>query len=381
MIICKIAIIVMLWAVTLWRLPSAVRNPGKRTLWVCFAALALAITLGTPVIGGVIDQAVGVVNASILAKNLFGVVDCAAALEFVVSMARPQSLDRIRKPHRILAALAMIALIVLFAQVPMAEEVDDFYHAYAGHWGATAYSAVFIGYLGIVMAVGTWLFWSYSRHTDATSLRVGLRLLATGTAAGLTYTTARMEQMLSRLHCATPLLDADLINNIEWAAIALILAGNTLPACGVAIRSIRDRRALRAVRPLWESLTSQVPDVVLTAQPGEGPRLRLHRLIIEVRDSCRALAPYADETVRECAIQNAQAQGLEGDHLKTMAEALTLRAAHAAKAAGHKPAALGQIGDSAIFGKLDLDTEIRRLNELSKAFHSPTATAFVKEQS
>ena len=379
MISPKIIILAAIWAVAIWRLPAAIRVPKQRVLWLCFAALAVAITLGIPSVGHALDTAVGIRNLSTLLKHLVTVIDCAAAMEFVVSMARPEAAPKIRGPQIAVAALAMITLITLFTQIPMPAEVDDFYKAYAGSSLATAYSVVVIGYLGVVMAVGTWLFWSYSRHAGAAWLRAGLRCLAAGTAVGMTYTVLRVGQMVTALLGRSQPVSSNMISDIEWLAIALILIGNTIPAIGVAARALQDIRAIRAIRPLWTSLTAHVPDIVLEAQRGQGPRLRLHRMVIEIRDATLALEPFADEQAREEAARTAKAQGLTDEQAEYMTEALILRAAAAAKAAGREPSPSTAVGDTSAPEGLDFDAEVRRLQGLNDAYHSPLAEAFATE--
>ncbi|MGA5819988.1 MAB_1171c family putative transporter [Kitasatospora sp. NPDC094028] len=373
----KIAVLTLLWTVTLWRLPSAIRVPAQRALWVGFAALAVVSTISIPAISHAIDRAAGITNVSILLKHLIGIIDCGAALEFVVTMARPDLVTRIRKPHITLAVTAAATLSILFARIQMPAEVDDFYKAYAGSWSATTYAAVFIGYLGVVMTVATWLFWSASRNAGAAFLRTGLRVLAAGTATGMLYTVLRMTQMFAELF-DTDLIDTNLISNVEWIAMALILIGNSIPAGGVAARALRNRRHLRQIRPLWTALTGQVPEIVLTPTKRQSQRLRLHRLVIEIRDASLALTPYADDHVRAQARQAAQAQGLRGDALDAMIEALTLRAAHAAKAAGKTPAVVSDETESTAPHPegIDFDAEIVRLHHLNEAYHSASARTF-----
>ncbi|MFD8316277.1 MAB_1171c family putative transporter [Kitasatospora purpeofusca] len=373
----KIAVLAMLWTVTFWRLPSAIRVPKQRALWVGFAALAVVSTIGIPTVSHAIDHAAGITNLAILLKHLIGIIDCGAALEFVITMARPDLVARIRKPHIILAVTAAVSLSVLFVRIQMPTEVDDFYEAYAGSWSATTYAAVFIGYLGVVMTVATWLFWSASRNAGAAFLRTGLRVLAVGTAVGVLYTALRMIQMFAQL-VDVDLIDANLINNVEWVAMALILIGNSIPAGGVAARAIRNRRHLRQISPLWSALTGQVPEIVLAPTKRQSQRLRLHRLVIEIRDASLALTSYADDHVRAQARQAAQDQGLHGDALDAMVEALTLRAAHAARSAGKPPVAISDQAEGTPPEGIDFDAEIVRLHHLNEAYHSPAAAAFVR---
>lgn len=375
----KTIVVAMLWAVTLWRLPSAFRVPKQRPLTVSFAALTVSVTLSIPDLLRAVDRTAHVHNLGILVAHLVGIVGIAAALEFVVAMARPRLLRTIRKPHAAVIAFAAVALTVLFALVRQPTEVNDFYQAYASSWAAVAYSAIYMGYLGLVMVVGTWLFWTYSRYAGAASLRLGLRVLAAGTGTAAVYTVLRMAQMLIQFSGSpSPFNEGELFAG-EWCAIALVLLGSTIPALGVARRYLHDLRSLRRIRPLWTALTAEVPDIVLSPDRRQGLRLRLHRVVIEIRDVSLVLLPYADQSVRGQARLAAQAMQVEDGTLDLVTEALVLRAAHAAKAASRKTSSVATAADEAAPEGIDLADEIRRLSIISDAYHSSAAAAFALE--
>ncbi|MGF1425712.1 MAB_1171c family putative transporter [Kitasatospora sp. LaBMicrA B282] len=376
----KYVVFAVLWMISIWRLPSAVRVPQQRALWLGFAALAVVDTIGIPAVSHGIDHALGVTNLYVLLKLLLGVVCCLAVTQWVTNMVRPDLVRRVLRPHLALAAAAATALCVLFAHLRMHQEVDDFYLAYGGSVTAAAFSGVFETYLGVVMAIAGWLFWSNSRHAGAATLRVGLRVLAAGTAVGFLYAALRIVQMTTAIVAPHATPPHKLVNDTFWVAVALIVTGNTIPACGVAARSLRDRRHLRELRPLWATLTTQVPEIVLHSPKGQSPRLRLHRLAIEIRDASLALTLYAPDQVHGRAIEAARARGLSGDELDAMVEAMTLHAAYRAKSAGraHSPVA-SETEDAATPEGIDFDAEIQRLHLLNHAYHSPAATAFVQE--
>ncbi len=378
----KDTVLALLWAVTLWRLPAAVRVPRQRALWTAFASIAAASTLGEPGVVDHVDRLAGIHNLSTLGKNLLGIVGSAAILDFVVAIARPGALPRARRALTVLAAVSMTAMSVLFALAPRPTEVGDFYQANVGSVAGTAYCMVFTGCLGVAMTVATWLFWGYSRHAGAAWLRSGLRLLGAGTALGALYSLLRAALMLlgflrPGVVDATASTVADVVEN---AAIALIIVGSSLPAVGVLWRSVRDWRALRRIQPLWAELTGAVPDIVLDARSHLTPRVRLHRTVIEVRDAVLVLSSYVPEHVRRQAEHTADLSGVQGDRRAALAEAIWLRTACAAKLDGAGIVSESERKATASDSMdLDFDAEVARLLVLSEAYHSPAARTHSKE--
>lgn len=378
----KITIVVMLWAVALWRLPSAIRIPQQRSLWIAFTCLALAATLSGQA-GQPFDQAAGINNLSVLAKHTIGIIACGAVFDFVLSMARPALVARTRLPHVILASCVMALMAVLFSQVDQPTEVENFYQAYARVPAATAYLLTFTSYLGIAMALATWLFLAYAPRTDTPSLRHGLRLLGIGTGVGAVYAAIRVADLTAQLaHWGFPLSEdttqqvADLV---QYTAIALIVLGNSLPAAGILARTGGEWRDSRKLTPLWSALTQAVPDIVLPLTSRRSIRVRLHRTVIEIRDACRELTPYAPAGARERAEQAARDAGLHGEAADTTAEALWLRATRDAKLHGSPPLGApthpGPERQPGLEG-VDLQAEVRRLLLLSEAYHSDLAASF-----
>lgn len=379
----QIVVLAMLWLVTCWRAPAAVRAPRQRALWTAFAGLTLAVTVGVPAIGGRIDATSGVLNLSVLLKHLVGIVACGAVLSFVVGMARPDLVPRLRRPHLAFGLSVLASLIVLFSLIPQRAEEADFYQAAPGSLAAAGYTLVFTGYLAVSMAVASWLFWTYSGRAGAGWLRTGLRVLGAGTAAGVCYALLRICQILLHLAGRPMFVGRAVLDGVEWTAIALILVGNSIPAVGVAWRGLRDWHTARRIRGLWASLTDAVPEVVLTARLGHGRRVRLHRLVIEIRDAALVLAPHAPEELRERALATAERSGLPAERRAALAEALWLRAAREARLAGRMPAARAG-GADLVFEAApapasdfaDFAAETRRLRRLADAYHSPAADAF-----
>lgn len=379
----KLIIVVLLWLVALWRLPAAVRVPKQRAMWVAFTGLAVAATTSISAVGVRIDVLTGVNNASVLARQLVGIIAIGAVLDFVIAMARPNLLRASRKPNLVVGLAVMVAMTALFFNVPQPTRVENFYDAYRDSATATGYSLSFVVYLALATAVASWMCFSYSRDAARSWLRAGLRLLGAGTGIGTAYSLFRAAHLVSRLlPFGFPLGDASVqrvADAIEYSAITLIILGNCIAPVGVLKSTVADLRAIRRLKPLWASLTEAVPEVVLPASLRRRPRVRLHRIVIEIRDASRTLSAYATESVRARAHATASAHDYEGERLALTTEALWLRAARQARLDG---APLNDVREPSKSLEnhlrvlelepegLDFDAEVQRLTQLSIAYHS-----------
>lgn len=370
----------MLWAVTIWRVPSAVRTVKQRALWAAFAALTLSMTLRLPGVMHGLDHWAGVNNLSTLFKHWLGMIAAGAVVDFVVAIARPETGRRLRSRHYVaLTAMAVMAALFAFF-VPRPRELTDFYEENVGNGCATIYYLVFVVYLGIAMANATWLFWGSARHASARWLRTGVRLMGIGTAVGVLYTLLRSGYMASRLAGLADSSSDIAVDNatdaLKYMAIGTILVGSSIPAFGVAWRTVQDGRHHRKLQPLWQDLTAVTPDIVLRTGLLRSPRLRLYRRVIEIRDAALALDPYATREMRERARTAARQAGF-APATSPATEALWLRAAREAKARGASPVGSAQKAGAEGIDDLDFTTEVERLIQLAQVYHSPVADDFL----
>lgn len=380
------AVLLLLWAMVLWRAPAAVRMPRQRALWTTFAALTLAMTLRLPAVMDAVDGGTGINNLSTLLKHIIGVTAAAALLEFVHGITRPGSADG-RRTRLTATLVALGALTVLFFLLPRDSQTQDFFETHAGSGAATAYLMVWFGYLGTAMAIATALFWSAGRQAAAGWLRAGLRLLGVGSAAGVLYALLRAGYLLVRLlgpgDAAADAQAAEVTDLLKHAAIVLILLGTSIPAVGVAWRGWRQWRHLRRLQPLWRELTAAVPEVVLDEELRQHElRLRLHRRVVEIRDALLALQPYVDPVRRAAAYEVAASAATEERERRLLADACWVEIARHAKLTGREPgsAPAREVEDGAapVWGQLDdLDTEARLLTRLERARRSATVRRFV----
>lgn len=370
----------MLWAVTVWRAPSAVRTVKQRALWTAFAALTFSMTLRLPGVMHALDDWAEVHNLSTLIKHLLGMIAAGAVVDFVVAIVRPETSRRPRARHYA-ALTAMTAMTVLFAFfVPRRHEVTDFFKENAGNGWATVYYLVFVVYLGIAMATATWLFWGSARHASARWLRIGVRLMGLGTAVGVLYSLVRSGYMTSRLAGLTDSTSAIAVDNatdaLKYMAIGFILVGSSIPAFGVAWRTVQDGRHYRQLKPLWQDLTAVTPDIVLKTGLLRSPRLRLYRRVIEIRDAALALDAYSADDIRERARTAARGAGFDAT-TSPAAEALWMRAAREGKARGALPVGSTQEPGTVGIDDLDFTTEVLRLIQLARVYHSALADDFL----
>lgn len=375
----EFAILTMLWTVTIWRAPSAFRTPKQRALWLAFAAVTLSMTLRLPGIMNSIDTWAETNNLSTLIKHEIGITAAGAFIDFVVAIARPERKRRLR-PRHCIAVTTMVLMAVLFQFVPREHEVTDFFEENVGNSWATAYYTVFATYLCIAMATATRLFWGSVRYARGVWLRFGVRLMGIGTTAGALYALVRVIYLLGRLTGVTSGAGDEMADTVtdllKYCSIGLILTGSSIPALGVAWRTVRDWRHLRQLQPLWRDLTSSTPDIVLNTKLLWGPRLRLHRCVIEIRDAGLALVPYTSDTIRTAAQDIARAAGFDPESSPT-AEALRMRAAREAKASGCPPTGDPPEPGTKGIDDLDFNTEVDRLLQLARVYHSPLADGFL----
>ena len=85
----SVAVLALLWAIVLWRLPAAWASSWKRAPWAAFACLAVAMTLDLPAVTTGINQAAGINDIAVLIKHLAVLASCTAVLDWVTSLNNP----------------------------------------------------------------------------------------------------------------------------------------------------------------------------------------------------------------------------------------------------------------------------------------------------
>jgi len=381
---------VLLWSVTVWRAPSAIRNPRKRPLWTAFFALSVVMTVRPLPVAHTVDRLAHVGNLSFLIKHLSGILAAAAVLSFVNDMSerRTPGLKGVRL-HTAIPVTAAAAIAALFFATPQPFEADDLLTDYAHDWRITAYGVVWTTYLSAALFSATRLCRRWGRQSGTGLLGYGLRCTGIGTAIGMVYALHRIAALLLRHFDRNPVparLDDRISDLLLFGSLLFILTGSTLPALQRLRRWSRDYRDFLFLQPLWYDLTEAVPSVRLDPPRSRAAErlhfrdvhVRLYRRTIEIRDAILALSDHAPGSLRDRARSHVAASGLTGARAEIAAEACWLAAAREARLRGDPPPG-GPPPSATTDGGCDLPSEIKALRQLATAYDSELTKAFITD--
>ncbi|MCU7722736.1 hypothetical protein ODJ79_03315 [Actinoplanes sp. KI2] len=329
-----VVLLAVLWAATIARLPTLLRDRRQRAMWASLFAGALAETSIYPPVARAVGRPI--------LPYLLADVSTFVLLWFLAVLTG----RGIRRWQWALTVVALVALLALDAAGPSSA-------------AAVAFWVVVEGYLIAVLTSGTVLFLSVARAAPAGLPRLGLRTIAAGwslisLAAALTtvpIVLADFEEV------ATP------APYVQGAGTLLAVGGALVPAGRRARVVLGEYRSLLVLRPLWTAMRDAFPEVILFS-PGRAVvemagvdevRLRLYRRVIEIRDGMLALRPYLCGGVPETPQAEAAA----------IAEALRRRArgiAPCAESPGFAP-----VGP-------EMADEVAWLSRVSRAYRRGTVT-------
>ncbi|MEV0759438.1 MAB_1171c family putative transporter [Nocardia sp. NPDC050435] len=380
----------------LLRLPALIRKPEPGMLALCayFGVLAFTFAMSTPPIFVAFSKWIGV-------PNLAGMLgQCGAlaggVLQQLVVLAWSESKEEARRRVRrrlLLMGAVMVCMAILFTiSVPQMVTKP---HTYAVDSAAIpsyqVYLVVYLTAYGIAKIETGRLCWRYSREIGPGILRIGLRLAAAGSIAGLVYVAARFADV------AAPHLG---INGHQWepaaqlgAAIgaALMVTGWSVASWAVPLSSawgrVRRYRTYTRLGPLWNALHEVVPDVAL-AEADRGVPARwsprhsdflLYRRLVEIRDARIKLLPYYDPDYAAAARRRAESEGLPEHAVEAVVEATNLAVAIARKRSSPAPPPNQPFTADEETGK-DLHEEQQWLGTVARAFaRSPIVAELVSK--
>lgn len=384
----SIAVLVLLWAIVVWRLPAAWASSWKRAPWAAFACLAIALTLDLRAVTASIEQLTGITDISVLIKHLAVLASCTAVLDWVTSLSNPAATRGYLGRRHAAAAAVAVTLIVLFCFMPRQGISATQFTETATGPVAVAYLWVFYTWLAVSMVMAVALFQVARLSTPPAqrgpAVGAGLLLLSIGCAVAAVYAACQMAALALRppqpLGAATTSHWQEVSTGLENLAILLVLAGTVLPAAAGGWQSARELTALRALRPMWRDLTAATPGVAMGPVAASSPlgrtvrhgHLRLIRRATEIRDSALQLTSYVPGPVIATARAQLADRGLHGPQLGTATEACWLRLAASAAAAGGPPPD-GQ--RHTLPGGASLAEETARLRQIAAAYASPAVRA------
>ncbi|MGH3761649.1 MAB_1171c family putative transporter, partial [Actinophytocola sp.] len=316
---------VLAWALFLSR--RAGDDRARRCVRWVLLGLAVSLTVLTPAVYELAAELSGVGHLARLLGHGGMLFAAWAAQEFLAHM---NGLERGSRWHAWWIAGCFAVMCVLFALAPNLRPWTP---------GILEYCVVYL--VGQAPAFGNVirLGLRYARAADATALRIGMRLVAAGTACALVYLVNKVVRTASaRFEFDYAAGDTMLVGTaLPAAAHVLVLLGATLPAIvGWSHRYLQYQR----LGPLWRALYRADPAIALdppavadVLQVGR-LRLRLYRRVIEIRDGLLALHPYRDPRLAAIARERAIEAGLHGRRLDAAVEAAAVAAALRSRASG-----------------------------------------------
>ncbi|WP_067484291.1 MAB_1171c family putative transporter [Actinomadura hibisca] len=370
-------VVAALWLAIIWRLPSAIRHPGRLRLWFVYASQAIALTSGFPPVMDAMSRWQGLPGPAHLVKYLLGIIACWASLNWLAGTDFPVRSRWLA--HRHLATLAFgVLLTAIFVAIETTPKTEFALRA-AESPLVVAYLLIFDGCLALTLVVGAAIYRSSARMASDACVRAGLWLLYVhnilGTIYALTDSGVLTVDFLSRNSDTTPAWAYPTIALFSNSAVLLALVGLAIPPAGQTVARLRDRYRLIALRPIWHRLTSHAPEVVHLGRPRlrddlTRPDLKmgLLRRTLELHDARLLLRSRLSPQELQTITDSLQASGLEDAELASAVDAATLRVGIAALAQGRNhdqqllaPAAGGQ----------DLHSDVRLFLAIRRADRSP----------
>ncbi|MGI5337757.1 MAB_1171c family putative transporter [Streptomyces sp. CA-181903] len=340
-----------LWAVVAFRLYARPTTPGQWAIFRTFAALTVAATLRLTDIEHGIADLTGIRDLAILPKHLLVMLACFSLLGWVETVVPPREPEPSWRrwtslKYRVaLYGVTGIAAAVTFPYAaPSVEAPDgstDFATPQLGNLAGTLHLVTYLLPMGIALSLSALLCITAARRSDVRLLRLCMGLMAAGAGAGALYPVYRFTFLACGLtHWSYPLSEAGFQRGgalIQAVTILLVIAGSSVRAADVIVRSIRYRRGLIALRPLWQELASVLPpDVILnhfkngTSLKDDRRRLRdlygrLDERVVEISDATFELVPWICSDLRRQALAAARSAGLHGTDARAARVAICLR--------------------------------------------------------
>lgn len=219
-------------------------------------------------------------------------------------------------------------------------------------------------------------------------LRVGLRLVLAGAAAGLVWALWSAAPLLTGLTSGRQESGEDDVSAIAAVlALGLGIGGATLTAWAAYLtrpaRWLRAWRDYRRIGPLWEALHAARPEIELTppagllgrAGPPRDPEFALYRRVIEIHDGHLSLRahfhPLAPRWAADAGCSAAEPAVLEAAVLAVALEAAT---------AGRRFAGVADGDYAPSPARTDIAAETAWLVQVSQAFTGSAAVAEVRRR-
>ena len=279
-------------------------NSALRAMCAARLCNGLAFICMTPFVYVAIGRTLGVDNLGALVGDMLIITGaCATHVMLVVWFAEPARAGR--KVRAVicgyLGALLLMAVFFFRAALP-GEDPVDFEVRYASLRTGGYFCVVFCLTYGLNLANTTVRTWPASRSLSHPQLCSSLRLCAVGSVFVFGFIGGKLLGIIGRWSGTGRMDVAAVLISPLFAEIGslVIVGGYTVPLWRRRLAGSLSRiRSYRRLYPLWYALYEATPSIALyeprsPRAPLWAPRLetRLYRLIIEIGDGRRSLAPY-----------------------------------------------------------------------------------------
>ena len=283
-----------------WRLDKIRRGSGGLqaiAMTVAIAALTLAFVVSTRTSAHFLDEHVYAGSSRWLYYALLALGVAALVIVFFFPTAHA-SRERRAGHEAFPLVVALIGLQVALVFTPDSLRTSSVDEWSFKNWGFALFYIIASAYLAYGFGACVRNVFKFYRVSQG-YLRFSLALLLTG--FGL-LAFASVLQVLAVVGSASGLVGAVnsliAVRTLDIVGIVAFLLGISFPMLHsrwteLAARR-RHRRAAAALEPLWSLVTSAIPEVVLP-EAGKSPTRRLHRQVIEIRDSLTQLSPLVPE--------------------------------------------------------------------------------------
>lgn len=330
--------------------------------------LGLALTLRAPVIAGPVNDVSQVPNLTVLVGNGMTLISACSVLTVLGYFTEPTG-PRARRRARlrlVLLVVALGAMTALFTGSSASPPAEFLEHRSAR---SLAYVLIYVIYLAAGMTDACRLCVRYAPQTPGRYLRLGLHLVASGSAIGILYCLVYGYNTVAT-HARLPLLGPSVLTStlLPAGSCVLLVIGSTIGGWGPRLgEAFADYRSYRRLGRLWRALAEVAPEAI-PAQDMTGLTIgqKRYRRIIEIRDMILILRPYRDPAIAASAV----AEGVS----PAAREAAVIASAIRARREGRLPAGGPETVMPAPLGA-DLATESRWLEAVSAALPPRTPTS------
>ncbi|GLF98084.1 MAB_1171c family putative transporter [Streptomyces yaizuensis] len=328
-------------APTLWR---GRRDPMLSSVLALLCMATASFALAAPPTIRVVNETTGVPNVSApLVYSTLCAVSCATLILIIHWRGGPaEALRRRTRAWMIFYGCLAVSLFVLFAlgdaPVERLQDLDTYY-------ATTPFiREMIVAYLGgytIASMVITVMCWLWAREVRLPWLRRGLYVLVTGFVLSFSFAATKLIAVGARwaghdldflsTSVAPPLAGAGAVTTTAGFLIPL-LAPRLAPRWA-------SRRAHHKLAPLAKALNRTFKGTAVPMTPPRWRDIEMRATLREsqITDHLLQLAPYLDIEHREAVYQEARGQGRNDSDASVIAAAVMVRAALAARDAGHTP--------------------------------------------